>query len=646
MSSETHIIRRDVTVGPPSEPQEQALTVGSMLQKRYEIMSILGVGGMSTVYLVRDRRFTSAQKFCAMKEMTDRALDPGTHRLNLSTFEREANILASLSHPAIPQIYDFFTEKQRIYLVMEYVRGKNLEAFLAETSAFIPQEQVVDWALQLCDVLIYIHNHSPNPIVFRDLKPANVMLSEDHRLMLIDFGIARNFQAETKGTMIGTEGYSPPEQYRGIVTPAADIYALGATLHHLITRHDPRLETPFTFHERPPRSINSAISSGLEAVIMKALSYDMEDRYSSAAEMKMALLELVQTENLDPTSALRFVRGTQAIGLSTTDLVKSAGERSTKLVWKFTCEEEVRSSPTVSEGTVFVGCYDHNLYALNARDGSFKWKFPTESGIAATPCTQGNLVFIGSEDGTLYALDVADGRSVWKFRTGGPIRSSPRITRNMIVVGSDDYNLYAVDARWGRQIWQCRAWGPIRSSAFLDDEIAYVGCDDGHIYAVNLESGSMRWRTRTQNRVISSPVCAEGLVIAGSTDYHVYALDTQTGWTAWRYRTNHYVTSSPAYSEGRIYVGSVDGNLYCLEARNGRMVWKYEAEGQITSSPCVAEGLVFFGGIDGYVYALQAGSGSLRWRFKANGPIPSSPYVADNIVYVGSMDQHVYALET
>ena len=644
MRPDTNVIHRDITPGiPTDETGSLSLQIGSLLQDRYEIIDVLGIGGMSTVYLARDRRFARATKYCAVKEMSDQARDQGTRRLHFSTFEREANVLASLNHPAIPKVYDFFTENYRIYLVMEYIRGKNLEQLLKETNAFFPQEQVIDWAIRLCDVLIYLHSQEPNPIVFRDMKPANVMLTEGQRLVLIDFGIARVFQAGIKGTMIGTEGYSPPEQYKGLVTPAADVYALGATLHHLLTRRDPRLETPFTFHERPPRSINPAISPELEACVMKALAYDLEDRYHSAAEMKMALLELVQTSHLDLS---RYGRDWATPTTPAPVPEPRPAAESDRLLWKFACEEEVRSSPTVAEGQVLVGCYDHNLYALDAREGKFRWKFPTEAGISASPCVERDMVFIGSEDGNLYAVHLRDGRSMWTFRTMGPIRSSPRTTQNLVIVGSDDYHLYAVDSRWGRQVWKSRLWGRIRSTPFLDDTVAYVGCDDNHVYAINLNAGDVRWRAATQNRVISSPTCAEGLVFVGSGDRHVYALDPETGWAVWRYRTKHQVNSSPAYSEGRLYVGSVDGALYCLEARTGRLLWSYETEGQVTSSPRLAEGLVFFGSTDGYVYALEASTGKLRWRFKTGGPVPSSPCIHDGVVYIGSMDHHVYALKT
>ncbi|MBU0490841.1 MAG: PQQ-binding-like beta-propeller repeat protein [Chloroflexi bacterium] len=645
MRTETNVIRRDLVVGASETGStDQLLPTGSTLQKRYEVQDVLGVGGMSTVYLVRDHRFAHATKLCAMKEMAEHSNDPGTRRLHLSTFEREANILATLNHPAIPKIYDFFAEKQRHYLVMEYIDGKNLEDLLSETRAFIPQEQIIDWAIQICDVLIYLHSQQSYPIIFRDLKPANIMITRDQRLVLIDFGIARIFESGTRGTMIGTEGYSPPEQYRGVATPATDIYALGATLHHLITRRDPRQETPFTFHERPPRTINPAISTQLEAIVMKALAYDVEDRYTSAAEVKMTLLGLFQTGGLDADAAKRFGLGTH--GFPTADEpAPAAVARPTQLVWKFACEEEVRSSPCVAMDLVLVGCYDHNVYALDAQDGSFRWKFPTDAGISSSPCTEQNMVFVGSEDGGLYALDIPTGRSLWHFRTAGAIRSSPRVIRNLVIVGSDDYHLYAVDVRWGRQSWKCRLWDRVRSSPFLDDDAAYVGCDDGLIYAVNLDGGSIRWRTRTQNRVVSSPTGADGLLFVGSTDYNIYALDVQNGWPVWRYRTKHYVTSSPAYHKGRVYVGSVDGRLYCLEAKSGRLLWSYEAEGQITSSPRVMGELVFFGGVDGYIYALRIEDGSLHWRYQADGPVPSSPFVTTNTVYVGSMDHHVYALK-
>jgi eukaryotic-like serine/threonine-protein kinase len=206
---------------------------------------------MGSVYKARDLHFPNVAKLVAVKEMIIPAFDPLIRETIVRTFEREANLLATLSHPAIPRIYDYFTQDAHSYLVLEFIKGKNLEAILEESVAPMTEEQVISWAIELCEVLQYLHSHDPGPIIFRDMKPSNVMINEYNRVVLVDFGIAKAIKGNEKGTMIGTEGYSPPEQYRGDVTTLADIYALGATMHHLLTDQDPRLEPPFLTRNAP-----------------------------------------------------------------------------------------------------------------------------------------------------------------------------------------------------------------------------------------------------------------------------------------------------------------------------------------------------------------------------------------------------------
>jgi serine/threonine protein kinase len=267
------------------------LPVGTMLQKRYEIVGVLGHGGMSTVYRGRDHRFASVERIIAIKEMFNVGQDAAARRLRLATFEREANLLATLQHPAIPKIHDYFNHDGRIYLILELIDGENLETVLEALPQPPAETEVVAWGVQICELLGYLHGHQPNPIIFRDLKPSNIMLRANGRqIVLVDFGIARTFQGLQRGTMIGTEGYAPPEQYRGLASPAGDIYALGATLHHLATGNDPRLETPFTFHQRPPRQLNPLVSEAFEAIILKAVAYNPNHRFASAEELRLALL--------------------------------------------------------------------------------------------------------------------------------------------------------------------------------------------------------------------------------------------------------------------------------------------------------------------------------------------------------------------
>lgn len=311
---------------------------GVVLQERYVIEGTLGIGGMSVVYRGRDLRFKDVVRPCAIKEMYQSAPDSNTRLLNLKNFEREAGLLATLQHPAIPKVFDFFEENGRVYLILELIQGKDLETVLDEAKGPLPEERVARWAVQLCEVLSYLHNQKPKPIVFRDMKPSNVMVTADDRIILIDFGIARSL-VRTRGTVIGTEGYSPPEQYKGIAEPQSDLYALGATLHHLLTASDPRTETPFTFHERPLRQLNPQISPEFAAVVEKALSYDMKTRWASAEEMRLALLQ---------TPTLRSKQGGGTATAGKVALSRASGAATTELVWRFVCEDEVRSSPCVS----------------------------------------------------------------------------------------------------------------------------------------------------------------------------------------------------------------------------------------------------------------------------------------------------------
>lgn len=608
---------------------------GVVLQGRYAIESTLGIGGMSVVYRGRDLRFKDVVRPCAIKEMYQSAPDSNTRLLNLKNFERESGLLATLQHPAIPKVYDFFEENGRIYLILELVPGKDLETVLDEAGGVLPEERVVRWAVQICDVLTYLHNHTPDPIVFRDMKPSNIMVTPEERIVLIDFGIARNLtRADRKGTMIGTEGYSPPEQYRGLAEPQGDLYALGATLHHLLTGSDPRLETPFTFHERPLRQLNPAISPELDAVVARALEYDMAARWGSAEELKATLL---YTPTLAGQPVIPGVRGAAPA-------IARARPASTELVWSFKCEDEVRSSPYVSNGMLFIGCYDTNLYALDIERGEFRWKYATEGGISSSPTVWSDMVIVGSEDGAVYALDTRRGKLRWTFRTAKPIRSSPRVDDRVVFVGSDDQHFYALDGLRGTMIWKHRSWMPIRSSACAANGSVFVGGNDGHVYCFDIRNGALRWKQRTQQPVISSPAFGEGLIFVGSMDTNFYALDSEGGWPAWRFRTGHYVNSSPCVVGTRVFVGGVDGYMYALEAKNGRLAWKFETGSQITSSPRAEGGRVYFGAVDGFVYCLDAGTGALIWKFETNAPVVSTPAVQDGLVYVGSLDYQVYAL--
>lgn len=258
-----------------------------VLKNRYEIISIIGLGGMGRVYRARDRQRQGTA--VAVKELQADHLPPEKAGEALAQFQTEARILARLSHPNLPKVSDYFSLPGRFYLVMEYVPGRTLEEVLeARQGKPVNERQALAWALQICRTMHFLSIQNP-PVVFRDLKPSNIMVDGRGKVKLIDFGIARFFKEDKKEDtyVYGTPGYAAPEQYgTGQTDVRSDIFSLGATLHHCVTGRNPA-ETPFHFPD--PRSINSGVSRGTADLIMKALQEEREKRFQSALDMKEAI---------------------------------------------------------------------------------------------------------------------------------------------------------------------------------------------------------------------------------------------------------------------------------------------------------------------------------------------------------------------
>ncbi|PLS78492.1 MAG: hypothetical protein CYG59_18475 [Chloroflexi bacterium] len=253
--------------------------VDPLLAGRYRMGRLLGSGGFGAVYLATDERLHRA---VAIKVCSTQRLPPHEAAEAAQLFQSEALTLARLRHPGLTAIWDYFSEGTDWYLVMEYVPGETLRDLLRRTGGPLPQAEAIDYARQLCSVLGYLHRQQP-PVVFRDLKPANVMVTPNGQLKLIDFGIARLFSpgklADT--SQFGTPGYAPPEQYGGQTEPRSDMYSLGVVLHQMLTGHNPST-TPFAL---PPISaLNPTVTGALETLVADATAYNIADRVASAED--------------------------------------------------------------------------------------------------------------------------------------------------------------------------------------------------------------------------------------------------------------------------------------------------------------------------------------------------------------------------
>ncbi len=261
------------------------------LQNKYRILRLLGRGGYSSVYEAEHTRLGGARY--AIKELFHEShLTPAQRQTASEQFSAEASILAHLSYPMLPKVMDFFTERGRDYLVMEFIPGDTLEEYLAKTNAPLPEAQVLKWADELCDALIYLHSQNP-PVIHRDIKPSNIKITPDGKLKLLDFGISKllNVGAKTgTAARAGTPPYTPLEQYGTGTDERSDIYALGVVMYEMLTtRKPPEAPDRSRIAVIPPRQLNPSISASTEMIVLKAMAEKPKERFQSAREIQQAI---------------------------------------------------------------------------------------------------------------------------------------------------------------------------------------------------------------------------------------------------------------------------------------------------------------------------------------------------------------------
>ncbi|MGV8119115.1 MAG: serine/threonine protein kinase [Candidatus Xenobiia bacterium LiM19] len=271
------------------------LNTGDTVKGRYSIVRTIGGGAYGTVYLVSDS--SREGESLAMKEMMEVEIPTGERSEAVQLFAREAEMLYSLSHPGLPWIFDFFSLEDSHYIVMEYIEGETLEERMKSHPGPCSWEEVLTWAEEICTILDYLHGRTPHPVIFRDLKPSNIMITVEGRIKLIDFGIARHFNpGKVKDThCMGTPGFSPPEQYgAGQSDERSDIYALGATLYYLLTKAD---MIQYSKRFTPLCTISPTVPHWFEEAIMKCLSVNPGERYQSVRMLEKDLLMRIAGSN-------------------------------------------------------------------------------------------------------------------------------------------------------------------------------------------------------------------------------------------------------------------------------------------------------------------------------------------------------------
>ena len=605
------------------------LKKGTRLADRYLIQSGISQNPTSAVYQARDLHFPNVVKLVAVKEFYNPAPDTRSRQENFENFERQVNLLATLAHPSLPGILDYFIQDKQAYLVREFVHGQSLSSLLEGSPGDLSPEQVIPWAIGLCEVLQYLHGHQPEPIFVRHLNPANIMLDQHNQVLLVDFGLAAYFHADIKNAFADSADYIAPEIYHGQVTAAGDIFSLGACLYNLLNGIP---QPPTTIGMQSIEPADTQLADELVAIISKSMHSDPGARYQSAAELKNDLLGVIgrsESRQLVPQY----------------DAVAPMADNTIQPLWTLETADEIRGSALYNRGIVYFGSYDHHLYAVNAETGKIVWKYQTDGGIVSRPAITEDSVFIGSEDSRLHVLSSRSGSLLWTYYTKGPIRSSPFVAHGHVFIGSDDMSLHAVNINGGRGIWQIDTIGEIRSTPFVTQEEIYAGNESGEFYCTDFRGG-IKWRYKAKRAITSSAVVGDGMVFFCSLDSYIYCLDAKSGYFIWRFKMDKGSISSPSIAENLLYTGAIDGNIYCVNTNNAKEVWRFETENQVTGSPIVREDELYCGSVDGNLYCLDRQTGQLRWKFNTGQPITGTPSIGGDRIFIGSTDKLLYALPT
>jgi serine/threonine protein kinase len=274
------------------------LLYDTLLQKRYKIINLIHTGPVSKTYKGIDIKDNS---YVFIKEVITDYRDPSLRYQAIEQFKDEAKILFKLKHENLPKFKDYFDFDNNRYLIIEYIEGDRLDTLIEKQENFLSEKESINWSIQLCEALSYLHNTKPHPVIFRNMTPWSIIVSKDGKLKLMDFGISKIYEYGASTRSIAktiSRYYSPLEQHGGITDTRSDIYSLGATIYYLITVEHPMDCLDRTIDDEPIKScreINSNISSNLEQIIMKAMEIDKENRYQHIEEMKRDLIKISRT---------------------------------------------------------------------------------------------------------------------------------------------------------------------------------------------------------------------------------------------------------------------------------------------------------------------------------------------------------------
>jgi WD40 repeat protein/tRNA A-37 threonylcarbamoyl transferase component Bud32 len=546
-----------------------------LLIQRYRILGQLGRGGFGAVYQAEDIQF--GNRAVAIKEMNPVNLSPQEIAEATEAFKHEALLLANLTHPNLPRIYDHFSDSGRWYLVMDFIEGETLEEYLQKApGGYLPVKEVLDIGIQLCSVLGYLHACQP-PIIFRDLKPANIMRTAEGNYYLIDFGIARHFKpGQAKDTMaFGSPGYAAPEQYgRRQTTPHADIYSLGATLHHLLTGDDPSL-TPFRF---APFQFNGQLATaGLDTLIMQMIEVDERKRPASMAMVRQELQRIA-------------IQRAAAKALTVADqspspvVVRVPSAR--KMLYTYTGHSGYVTAVAWSPdgARIASASEDETIQVWNATSGQTLFTsrgHPRQAHVVAWS-PDSRYIASGCWGNSVGVWDAATGQRVATYRSATVVTTLAWSPDGKYIASANDDKVRIWDAKTGENLFTYRghfdlvyvvAWSPDGAHiASASGKTAHIW-DAGKRRMGVLSSVTYRGHADAVQTLAWSP--DSKCIVSGSRDTSVHVWDSARGDTICIYNGHEKPVKSVVWSGPFVASAGLDMTIHLWDAITGDTMYTY-----------------------------------------------------------------------
>ena len=577
----------------------RSLVQNYRLKERYHILGLIGKGGFGAVYKAADTLF--GYRCVAVKEMDQSRLSLQVVAEAIEAFKGEALLLAGLQHPNIPTIYDYFGEAGHWYLVMDFIEGETLEEHLDQSRGrYLPVEKVLDVGIQLCTVLGYLHTRQP-PIIFRDLKPANILLTSSGRIYLIDFGIARHFKpGQSRDTIaFGSPGYAPPEQYgKTQTTPRADIYALGATLHQLLTGNDPS-QTPFRFAPLQLRSQMTPV--GLDTLIMSMLEIDESRRPASMHAIGLELQRFAAQRASRQGTSIQPAPVSRPSSPSSSSRTGSATPGSIHVRYNGHAEQ-VNGVAWSPDGKVIVSVSDDkSAQVWEAATGDHLFTYTAHAdrvnGVAWSP--NGKHIASASSDSTIQVWEADAGICLFTCRGHSQavraVAWSPDGKR--IASASDDKTVKVWDAADGHHLFTFHSHSDwVRALSWSPDGKRIVSAGDDSMVLIwdattrrsmFFSKNVYRGHFQTVRAVAWSP--GGTLIASGSDDKTVQIWDFASRKPTLIYREHADGLHAVVWSPDGSYIASAGGSRINYYAENTVRIW------DATS------------GVNGYIYHSLSG---------------------------------------